>query len=248
VRANLLLFATCRRFVRYISAVMLVSLSAPAIAGPPFVTDDPAPTENGHWEIYAFGSTSHIPGETSGVTGFDLNYGPVEDVQLTATLPLEYTTGAPLTLGNVELGAKVRLLHQDKSGFDLAIFPRVILPTAKGANKVNILLPVWTQKDFGRWSLFGGGGYLIQPGAGNRNSWITAAALSRSVGERGMLGVEVYRQTADIVGGKPYTGVNLGGSYRLSEHWSIIGAAGPGIENAREGGQYNGYAALKFEY
>jgi hypothetical protein len=33
-----------------------VALLAPAIAiaGPPYLTDDPQPTESGHWEIYSF--------------------------------------------------------------------------------------------------------------------------------------------------------------------------------------------------
>jgi hypothetical protein len=38
------------------AALALVGAAAPALAGPPYLTDDPVPTVTGHWEIYAFGS------------------------------------------------------------------------------------------------------------------------------------------------------------------------------------------------
>ena len=72
----------------------LASLVAPtiAVAGPPFLTDDPEPTDTGHWEIYApllesEGSSAAF----SGTVGAEINYGPVKDVQLTLGLPMAYT-------------------------------------------------------------------------------------------------------------------------------------------------------------
>lgn len=32
----------------------LVCLTKPSLAGPPYVTDDPLPTDEGHYEVYAF--------------------------------------------------------------------------------------------------------------------------------------------------------------------------------------------------
>ena len=32
--------------------VLSLAAATPAWAGPPFLTDDPEPTETGHWEIY----------------------------------------------------------------------------------------------------------------------------------------------------------------------------------------------------
>ena len=236
---------------RYRTSAMLALValaSGRATAGPPFTTDDPVPTDTGHWEIYAFGSVTRTAGANAGSAGFDLNYGPVADVQLTMTLPVEFASGQSPTRGNLEAGAKLRLLHQESTGIDLAVFPRLFLPTARGARRVDILLPVWAQRDFGKWSVFGGGGYRIHAGAGNRNSWTEAAALTRTLGKRATLGAELYHDGPDTIGGRPHTGVNVGGSLRVSHHISLLASGGPGIENARAGGLWSGYLALKFDY
>ena len=235
------------RRLLFLSA-LLVSVASPAVAGPPFATDDPVPTDTGHYEIYAFAAASHIPGDTAGATGFDLNYGPIKDVQLTASLPLEFATGQPLRRGDVELGIKVRLLHQEKSGIDLAIFPRAILPTSAGARRVDILLPIWAEHDWDKWALFGGGGYMLHGGAGNRNYWLAAVALTRQASKRLLLGSEVYSHGPDSVGAHRYSGVNLGAIYELSDHWALLASGGPGLDHAREGGQYSGYGALRLTF
>ncbi len=63
------------------SAVTLATLllATPAIAGPPYVSDDPEPTDYGHYEIYLFtdGSTARdgTVGE-SGIVDFHHGAGP----------------------------------------------------------------------------------------------------------------------------------------------------------------------------
>jgi hypothetical protein len=69
------------------AAALAVTATA-AIAGPPYATDDPEPTDLGHWEIYAFAAGTRADGGYDGAAGLDLNYGPVPNVQLTATLPI----------------------------------------------------------------------------------------------------------------------------------------------------------------
>jgi hypothetical protein len=63
-----------------------------------------------------------------------------------------------------------------------------------------------------------------------------------------MLGAEVYRQTADADDGRRFTAMNFGGSYRLSDHWSLLASGGPRIEHARSQGRYVFYTALKADY
>jgi hypothetical protein len=109
-------------------------------------------------------------------------------------------------------------------------------------------LPLWGEKDWDRWSLFGGGGYDINPGADNRNFWLTGIALSRAVNDRLSLGAEIYHQTPDTVQAKPFTGVNVGAVYKLTDHWSLLASGGPGLENARQQGQYAFYIALEAQY
>jgi len=40
-----------------------VATAPPSIAGPPYVTDDPEPTDTGHWENYLFTEITHVVGQ-----------------------------------------------------------------------------------------------------------------------------------------------------------------------------------------
>jgi hypothetical protein len=233
-----------------LAAVGALAAGAPALAGPPYVTDDPEPTDLGRWEIYQFANGTHAAGATTGEAGLDLNYGGATDLQLTAVIPLAYDpehTG----LGSVELAAKLKVLHQETAGLDLAIFPRVFLPTPEarfGPRHVNLLLPVWAGRGFGPWSVFGGGGYTLNPGPGQRDFWTAGIAATRAITPRLSLGAEVYHQTRDAADARAFTGVNLGMTYQVAEHWSVLAAGGPGVQNARQQGDYDFYVALLATY
>lgn len=233
-------------------ATLVAVLSAqPAFAGPPFLTDDPQPTDEGHWEIYNFVQGVHTPGDTNGEAGLDLNYGGAKDLQLTAVIPEQYGPDGS-GMGDIELAAKFKFLHQTgPTGLDVSFFPRVFLPTAfdRGDDRhANLLLPIWAEKDFGKWSVFGGGGYQINPGAGNRSFWVSGLTVTRQVSESLMLGAEVYHQTADTDLGRDWTAVNAGGAWRFSKHWSLLFSGGPGVEHPREAGQSDFYLSLKADY
>ena len=241
-------------FLRNVAVVVgLLLMACPAFAGPPFVTDDPEPTDPGHWEIYNFVTASHVPGDTTGHAGADINYGAAKDIQLTAVIPVDFDSHRQAQLGHVELAVKYRFLHQAEGSPapDVAFFPGMVTPTTShpiGADRFSLLLPIWAQKDFGKWSLFGGGGYDINPGLSNRNFWLTGLGLSRALTDRFTLGAEIYRQTADTRGGRVFTALNIGADYKLTDHWSLLASAGPGLQNPRQGGQYDLYFALEATY
>lgn len=242
-----------RRWTR-LAGLALAALPAPAAAGPPYVSDDPEPTDYRHWEIYIFATGGGRQGETAADGGLDLNYGAAPDLQLTAVLPLSYEKAGSTRFGagDVELAAKYKFLHQRKGGAlpDVAFFPRVFVPTARsglGSGRVRVLLPLWAQKDFGPWALFGGGGYQVNPGAGNRDYWLTGLGLTRAVTKKLTLGTEIYHHGPDAVGGKPFTGVNVGASYKIKGPYSVLLSLGPGVQHRREEGRYAVYAALKLD-
>lgn len=238
---------------RGIAALALAVAEVPASAGPPYLTDDPVPTDTNHWEIYAFtqgeGRRSTIDGEG----GLDLNYGPVKDVQLTATLPLVFSH-APAEgwrggTGDVELGVKYRFLHDEKHGLSGAIFPRAILATASHSpgEKTRFLLPLWLGKDFaGGTSLFGGGGYTINPGAGNRDFWQAGIALTHDVGKQVSLGAEITRQGSDTTGGTPQTRAGVGSIVHIAGPASLLVSGGPTWADHQTG--YHFYAALGLNF
>jgi len=164
-----------------------LSIAQAAYAGPPYVSDDPEPTDYRHFEIYTFNSGTSTRTGTDGETGIDFNYGGAPDLQLTATLPLGFSFPAgdktQFGLSNVELAAKYRFLHQATFGWDVAVFPRVFLPSASnvvGDRNASLLLPVWAERDLGDgWTTFGGGGCQLYPGARSQNfceaGWVLSA-------------------------------------------------------------------------
>ena len=77
-----------RRHIVPLVAISLMSTSA--LAGPPFVTDDPQPTDDGRYEIYAFSAGTATGDGSSGQAGIDFNYGGAENLQLTMVLPFAY--------------------------------------------------------------------------------------------------------------------------------------------------------------
>jgi len=238
-------------------AAAILAAPAAALAGPPYLTDDPEPTDQGRWEVYAFVGGAKSPDGLDGETGLDINYGAARDLQLTAVVPLGYAArdysldGLKAGGGVLEFAAKLRLLHQSDTGWrpDVSVFPRLFVPTdvAFGPAHANLWLPVWAEKDFGPWSVFGGGGYDINPAPEGRNFWQGGIAVTRSFGQRASLGAELWRQTADTPTGGGFTAANLGATWRLSRRWSLIGSAGPTWQD--DGGHGSDlYMALKLDY
>lgn len=130
--------------------IAALGCSQSAVAGPPFLTDDPEPTQTGHWEIYA--PLVEVQGrgaEYEGSAGVELNYGLTTDLQLTLGLPLDFrhdASGMRWGAGDMRISAKYRIVHDADSGFQLALFPGISLPTnsnVMGTGKVSALLPIW---------------------------------------------------------------------------------------------------------
>ena len=157
-------------------AVGAALLPAMANAGPPFLTDDSEPTDTGHWEIFA--PLLEVDGsgkDFEGTFGAEINYGVMKNVQLTVGLSAAFKhdgSGSKWGVGDVEASVKYRFYNNEVSHLQIAAFPGVTLPTASnamGADHVTALLPIWAPRNFGKWSVFGGGGYAVNPSTGNRN-------------------------------------------------------------------------------
>ncbi|MDA5192934.1 transporter [Govanella unica] len=220
-------------------------------AGPPFLTDDPEPTETGHWEIYApLIEAAGRGADYEGAAGVELNYGALPDLQLTLGLPVQYahdSTGWRSGAGDVKFSAKYRFFKNEAAGIQVALFPGVTLPTASngmGNGRVSALLPIWVQKDAGPWSIFGGGGYAINPGAGNRDYWTGGIAVTRHFGERLLLGLEADRQGADTIDGHASTSLGLGGIYQMKAPFRLLASGGPTFEDHGGPAGFHAFLAL----
>ncbi|MDR3419128.1 MAG: hypothetical protein P4L83_23375 [Nevskia sp.] len=224
---------------------MLAALAALAAgaaqAGPPYVTDDPEPVELGHWEVYGFTAGAHQhSANTSGVLpGLEVNYGAAPGLQLHAILNYAYDVPSGGSwhsgLGDTELGLKYRFVNPEKDDWypQVGIFPLLEVPTGDashglGTGQTLAFLPVWLQKDWDEWTTYGGGGYWINPGPGNRNYWFFGWLLQRQVTKSLALGVEVFHQTPSVDGGNGVSGFNLGGVFDFTERHHLLFSAGRG--------------------
>ncbi len=129
---------TWRRVVA-IAVLCLSATTAPALAGPPYETDDPEPTAYRHYEIYAFGSydqdASHAV--SAQLPSLEVNYGLMPNVQFSVTLPFAGAgaPGTPFTagLGDIELGLKLRFVQEAPGRPQVSFYPSVDLPTGNVA-------------------------------------------------------------------------------------------------------------------
>ena len=209
--------------------VMLAVSPTAAFAGPPFDTDDPDPTETGHWENYLGNTLDWSGSGHEGEFAAEVNYGAAPNLQLSLALPYDYASGAGAGAGDVEFSIKYRFFNDEHSGVSVATFPAVALPTgarAFSANHLVTTVPVWGQVKRGKWTLFGGGGYVINPGREARNYWIGGVALLRQASEKLTLGAEVTREGPAEHGERASTGVGVGMIYRINGPFSSCCVAG----------------------
>ncbi|HSQ96041.1 MAG TPA: hypothetical protein VLM18_08130 [Croceibacterium sp.] len=102
----------------------MLAVPVPASAGPPFLTDDPEPTEVGHWEIYApLFEADGSGNEFAGALETEINYDAASDLQLTLGVPAAYTHdargwrgggGRSRSLGEIRLLSRRRSRNADR--------------------------------------------------------------------------------------------------------------------------------------
>jgi hypothetical protein len=234
--------------------LLLASAVGPAVAGPPYQSDDPQPTDFGHFEIYTFDKGTFGHSGSSSASGLDFNYGAAPDLQLTAAVPFGYDapSDGPSAFGpgNVELAAKYKIIHQDTFGLDVSVFPRIFLPSSSqtGDPNASILLPIWVQKDWGPVSAFGGGGCQFSLQDVDRNFCLYGATITRQILETLQLGIEVFHQTSDENGARPSTTLGLGARYDIDDHYHLLGYVARGLENVSQAGSWTWYASVLFTY
>lgn len=236
------------------AAVFFMLLSAsPAPAGPPFRTDDPDTPDYRHWQFYAGVARQNETGETFGAAPLvEADYGVLPDVQLHALAQNAFDRAANgptlFGIGNVELGVEYRFLHEGRYLPMAAVFPLLEVPTGSrarglGTGSAQLFLPLWFQKSTGQWTFFGGGGYWINPGAGNRDFWYTGWVLEREVTKHLALGAEVFHLTPPAEDRGNETGYNLGAIVNLTDTHHFIFSAGSDIRGPARFFFYAAYLA-----
>jgi hypothetical protein len=228
--------------------------STPAHAGPPFQTDDPDPVAFHHFEMYAFelsdGTGKNAGGTVLEVSGYEVNYGVVPNVQLHLVLPLTVNfapANGPTNygIGDTELGAKIRFIKETKQIPEVGIFPFFELPSGSADKGLGVgatwyRMPLWIQKSWGpddrQWTSYGGGGETVNSAAGYANGYkdfpFAGLLVQRQFNKKWTFGGELYGHGAEgpaATSTRAATMLDLGGIYEFHEGFDLLFAAGRSI-------------------
>ena len=226
-----------------------------AWAGPPFTTDDPEPVEYRHWEVYI---ACQIQLDNDGWSGtsphLEVNYGALPNLQLHLIAPVSFVAPfhepSQFGYGDTEIGAKYRFFEETQYLPQIGTFPLVEVPTGQrerglGSGHAQVFVPLWLQKSFEPWTTYGGGGYWINPGKGNRNWWYTGWLLQRELTSGFTLGAEIFHETPSESGGSSDSKFNIGAIYDFSDFYHLLISAGHTVQGPNE---FQAYIALQLTF
>jgi hypothetical protein len=241
--------ASSRKMKGLVLGVFFLSLSTVALAGPPFQTDDPDPVEYRHFEAYMFELSDGTPKGGTGLEApaFEMNWGAVPNLQLHLIVPFASNippNSGPVYsgIGDIELGAKYRLVKEDGEIPEIGIFPFVESPSGNASRGLGVgstwyRLPLWLQKSWGPWTTYGGGGEVIANASGYKDYPFAGWLLQRQLSDALMLGGELYGHGGE---GSAATStasslmLDLGGSYSFTPGFQLLIAAGHTVAGQAE--------------
>jgi hypothetical protein len=210
-------------------AATFVFLSMPALAGPPFQTDDPEPIDFRHFEFYTFGSSDGTGLETDTISpGFEFNWGALPNVHLHIIVPAAAIFPAhdprAYGIGDVELGIKLRFIQETKHRPMIGTFTMFEMPSGDASRGLGLgrtwyKVPLWAQKSFGEWTTYGGGGVTVVNTPGFRNYPFAGWLVQRDLGKV-TLGTEVFYHGPEgpvAPQTRPATMVDVGGYYKFRD-------------------------------
>lgn len=244
------------RFSLLVVPSLILGFTVPSFGGPPYFTDDPEPVDYHHWEFYVATQDSKFGHDFSGTAPhFELNYGALPDLQLHTIIPLAFDLAPSgnfiYGIGDIELGAKYRFIHETDTIPQVGVFPLLQVPTGSlrenlGNGHAQAFLPLWIQKSWGTWTAYGGGGYGINSFSGNRNWGFFGAVLQKQVTSKVAVGLEIFHQTVyetdfPNVG----TGFNVGAVIDFSEQHHLLLSAGRSIDGPIN---FQFYVAYQFTF
>jgi hypothetical protein len=245
-----------RSVIKWLGVCLLISFSGPnvAVAGPPFLTDDPDPVPYQHWEFYTF-ATRDRTSSTNTVTGpaLELNNGVAPNSQFHIIIPETYFSSGGMSasgIGDIEAGVKYRFLTETKHRPEIGTFPLLEFPSGDesrglGNGRTWAKIPLWLERNVGAWTSYGGGGYAYNPAPGERNYFFGGFVLQRTICLRLTLGSEIFLQGAQAQSNHPESPAvssisseiqvpgtrssalwNYGGFYNFTHDFSLLFSAG----------------------
>lgn len=229
-------------FIKIIMLISIGMLAAKALAGPPFLTDDPEPVAYKHWELYIFSllDKNNVASEEPDLASpaLEINWGAIPNIQLHLIVPFAWSLpdAAPLArgIGDTEFGIKYRFIQETKNRPQIGIFPFLELPSGNAKRNLGngrpwMKLPIWMQKSWGPWTTYGGGGYAINSAPGMRDYPYAGWLLQRDFGKHLTLGSEIFSQGKFSDDSHSFTILNVGGYYKFTDNFNLLFTTGHSV-------------------
>jgi hypothetical protein len=225
--------------------------------GPPMITDDPGTPGNGKWEVNLAIAFEHRSDETSlDLPETDLNYGVGEHIQLTlqtAPVLLKREDHGPIGgLGGTEAALKWRFLDEEKSGFDISMFPRIIFNIQQSCARRGLAddgtrfqIPFQIAKTFGRFHAdaeFGPVGITV-----GRSEWLYGIVGGFDVAQPTMLMAELHGTSRTNFSRQVVT-LNFGLRHEFTETRILIVSLGHEIVSPDDSLALIGYFGMQLVY
>lgn len=239
--------------------VILTISTSSALAGAPFIVDDPEPVEVHHLEVnYAFTKTWRNNASSASTPSVDFNYGLNSDTQLHAQPKYAYEREGEVKsygVDNTEIGVKYRFINNKSynSNFMVGIYPMLQLPTGEerlgvSRGKIQCFLPLWMQYNNDYWTFYGGTGYRVNSSIDSKNSWFFGGTVLYQWADKFKFGGELFRETATAIGENSISGFNLGGIYDFNNDYHLLFSMGKGLSNVSSTNKLTVYLALQVIY
>ena len=199
------------------------------------ITDDPGTPGDGKWEINLAIAFEHRSDETSyDLPAIDLNYGVGEHIQLTletAPVVLSREDRGPVGgIGGTQAALKWRFLDQEKIGFDMSMFPRVIFNVTQSSVRRGLAedgtrfqIPFQIARKFGPWHADAEFGPLAS--SVGRSEWLYGIVGGGDVAKPTMLMAELHG-TSRMNFTRDVLTVNVGLRHQFTETRILIASLG----------------------
>jgi hypothetical protein len=221
------------------------------------ITDDPGTPGPGHWENNVAVTFEHRPSETSFDSPLiDLNYGVGEHIQLTLqggpVLLKRSGHGLIGGLGGTEAAVKWRFLDEEKSGFDVSMFPRVLFNITQSSVRRGLAedgtrfqIPFEVAKTFGQFHADAEFGPLA--GTLGRSEWIYGIVGGVDLAKTTMLMTELHG-TSRMNFTRDVLTVNFGLRHQLTDARILIASIGHELRDHDQARSFIGYLGVQLLY
>ncbi|MGZ7066174.1 MAG: transporter [Candidatus Aminicenantales bacterium] len=212
------------------------------------------PILRGQWEFFLASQAAWTNDLRLGTAPhIEANYGASADVMIHVITPLAYSQrrgeAVLYGFGDVEMGFIYRFVKETDGRPEIGIFPHLELPTGSterglGGGKARVFLPVWFMKSWGGWTAYGGGGYWINPGTGNRDYWSTGLVVTRNFTKTLTVGAELFHNSPSATGQRSETAFNVGAILAVSRGSELMISVGRDIHGPGDFAMYVAYHLL----